>query len=62
MTKFVKLKSNNAVKKPAPSLAGSGMLDMPLGPPAGPVGGSGGGVLPPPGPATGGGPPGAGAA
>ncbi|GAA2482797.1 hypothetical protein GCM10009858_20820 [Terrabacter carboxydivorans] len=38
MTKLVKLKSKRAVKKPAPSLAGSGMLDIPLGPPVGPVG------------------------
>ncbi|GGM93149.1 hypothetical protein GCM10009721_18910 [Terrabacter tumescens] len=60
MTKLVKLKSNSAVKKPAPSLAGSGMLDMPLGPPEGAPtgatgGGGGGGVLPAPGAGEGGG-------
>ncbi|GAA3688823.1 hypothetical protein GCM10022399_00610 [Terrabacter ginsenosidimutans] len=50
MTKLVKLKSKRAVKKPAPSEVGSGMLDMPLGPPVGATGGGGGGgVLPEPG-------------
>ncbi|GAB3878188.1 hypothetical protein GCM10028802_19060 [Terrabacter terrigena] len=46
MTKLVKLKSNRAVKKPAPSRAGLGRLDIPDGPlewPDGACGGGGGG-------------------
>ncbi|GAA1985937.1 hypothetical protein GCM10009817_29330 [Terrabacter lapilli] len=53
VTKLLKLKSKSAVKKPAPSCAGSGTLDMPPDPPvppAGVTGGGGGGVAPVPAP------------